>query len=82
MRSQLAARWARVPATVRKPVVTTVGVGLIGVGAVAVVLPGPWTIPPIVAGLAVLGTEYPWAHAASARITSSARKAARRMRRR
>jgi hypothetical protein len=34
---------------------------LIGLGAVAVVLPVPWTIPPIVAGVAVLGTECRWA---------------------
>jgi hypothetical protein len=82
MRSQLAARWARVPASIRKPVVTAVGVVLILVGAVAVVLPGPWTIPPILAGLAVLATEYHWARAAQEAIKAKVKLAADRVRRR
>ena len=39
-----------------------VGLALIALGGAAVLLPGPWTIPPIVLGLYVWSTEFSWAH--------------------
>lgn len=44
--------------------VSVVGAGLIAAGLALIVFPGPWTIPLIIAGLAVLGTEYAWARRA------------------
>lgn len=38
-----------------------VGVGLIALGLVLIVLPGPFTIPLVLAGLAVLATQFAWA---------------------
>ncbi|HEY0870538.1 MAG TPA: PGPGW domain-containing protein, partial [Acidothermaceae bacterium] len=45
------------PVWVRRPVVTLVGVLLVGVGAVLLVLPGPGLLV-MALGLAVLATEY------------------------
>lgn len=58
----LKSSWRGVPSPVRKPVVFILGVGLIVLGAVLVVVPGPFTLPPVLAGLAVLSTEFSWAH--------------------
>jgi len=41
--------------------VTVIGFGLVVAGLVLIVFPGPFTIPLILAGLAVLATEYAWA---------------------
>ncbi|MGC9666021.1 PGPGW domain-containing protein [Planosporangium sp. 12N6] len=62
------------PAAVRRVLVTVMGVTLIVAGAVAVVLPGPWTIPPILAGLALLATEYMWARRWQRRMHSRVRQ--------
>lgn len=75
-------RWRRVPRHVRRPLVVTVGVALILTGCVLVVLPGPFTIPPILLGLAVLGTEFAWAHRLRVAMTDRARRAAAGIRRR
>lgn len=57
----LAKLWWRVPAALRKTIVITVGATLVLLGLALVVLPGPFTIPLLVAGFAVLGTEFAWA---------------------
>ncbi|NJC85724.1 PGPGW domain-containing protein [Planosporangium mesophilum] len=49
------------PAPVRRTLVGVMGGTLIVAGLAAIVLPGPWTIPPVLAGLALLATEYVWA---------------------
>jgi len=41
--------------------ITVIGFGLVVAGLVLIVFPGPFTIPLILAGLAVLATEYAWA---------------------
>lgn len=51
---------------------------LIAVGTVLLVLPGPG-IPLIVAGLAVLGTEFTWAASLSERLTDVVRSLWRRV---
>ena len=53
---------------------TTVGFGLLGLGALMVVLPGPGLLF-VIAGLVVLATEYVWAR----RLLVRARKEAKRV---
>jgi uncharacterized protein (TIGR02611 family) len=55
--AEIASAWR----LVRRIVVTTVGCALVCVGIVLLVIPGPGILL-IVAGLAVLATEYAWAH--------------------
>jgi uncharacterized membrane protein YbaN (DUF454 family) len=42
--------------------VFVLGLAFIALGCAAVVLPGPWTIPPILLGLWVWSTEFSWAY--------------------
>ena len=44
--------------------ITVVGFALLLGGIALIPLPGPWTIPLVLGGLAVLGTEYAWARRA------------------
>lgn len=60
-RHRLHRRWRAVPGSVRKPLVFVVGFTLIILAGVLVVLPGPFTLPPLIAGIAVLATEFAWA---------------------
>lgn len=52
--------WTRLPHPLRWIIVATVGFSLVLTGIVFLVLPGPG-IPLIVAGLALLATEFAWA---------------------
>ncbi|MGH2572907.1 MAG: PGPGW domain-containing protein [Actinomycetota bacterium] len=61
--------------------VTVAGLLLLLAGAVMLVTPGPGLLA-IIAGLAVLGTEYAWAQRALDQAREKARQAARRVRRR
>lgn len=45
----------------KRIVIFVVGVALVLLGIVLIPFPGPFTIPLIIAGLAVLATEYVWA---------------------
>ena len=59
--------------------VTVVGFGLLGLGLVLLFLPGPGLLV-VIAGLAVLATQFAWAERALARVkqrTANAREAAR-----
>lgn len=60
-RQRLLQRWRAVPAPVRKTIVLVIGITLLAIGAVLVVLPGPFTLPFMVAALAVLASEFVWA---------------------
>ena len=53
--------WQRVPGSMRKTVVAVIGATLVLLGLALIVLPGPFTIPLLIAGFAVLGTEFAWA---------------------
>ncbi len=53
--------WRRAPKTVRRSIVGLLGLTLILIGGVLVILPGPLTLPFVVAGLAVLASEFVWA---------------------
>jgi uncharacterized protein (TIGR02611 family) len=52
--------WQRLPHPIRWVVAATVGFTLVVAGIVLLVLPGPG-IPLIIAGLAILATEFTWA---------------------
>lgn len=52
--------WRKLPHPLRWLTVATVGVTLLVVGLIFMVLPGPGTAL-IVAGLAILATEFAWA---------------------
>ncbi len=45
----------------KRIVILVVGVALVVLGIALIPLPGPFSIPLMVAGLAVLATEYVWA---------------------
>ena len=51
------------------------GLVFILLGAAAVILPGPWTIPPILLGLYIWSTEFVWADRLLERAKVSARQA-------
>lgn len=58
---QLNQRWQSVPATIRKPVVLTVGLLVVIASPFTGVLPGPGGIPVFLIGVAILATEFEWA---------------------
>jgi uncharacterized protein (TIGR02611 family) len=45
----------------KRVIVTAIGVVLVAGGILIVPLPGPWSLPIILGGLAVLSSEYDWA---------------------
>lgn len=60
-RDRLLRRWRAVPAPARKTIVLVLGVTSLAIGGVLVVLPGPFTLPFVVAALALLASEFVWA---------------------
>lgn len=60
-RARVHRRWRALPGSVRKPLAFVVGFSLICIGVLLVLLPGPFTLPPLIAGIAVLATEFAWA---------------------
>lgn len=54
-------RWRKVPQKLRRLVVCLLGGTIILLGLLLIVLPGPFTIPLVAAGAAILSTEYEWA---------------------
>ena len=54
-------RGSRVGSWLLRGLVFVLGAGFIGLGAVLIVLPGPLTIPPVLLGLYIWSTEFPWA---------------------
>lgn len=54
--------WKRLPATIRKPIITVVGVVVVAIGVALLALPGPgWAT--IFLGFAILATEFSFAEA-------------------
>jgi hypothetical protein len=74
--------WRSTPVTVRRGVVAVCGSTLLVLGAALVVLPGPFTLPLVIAGLAVLSTEFAWAERLLVKSREKAREAANVVRRR
>lgn len=56
-------------------IVLVVGLSIVGLGLVLVVLPGPWTIPLVLLGLAILASEFVWARLLLQRAKGYANKA-------
>ena len=52
--------WKHLPHPIRWVVVATIGGTLLGLGVIFLVIPGPG-LPLVVAGLAVLASEFAWA---------------------
>ncbi len=69
------AHWAAPARAARRVVVTVAGAGILAVGAVLLVAPGPGLIV-IAVGLLVLGTEYEWARRRGRTTLRKARQAA------
>jgi hypothetical protein len=78
----VAARWGLLPPVVRHVAANVLGWGLILLGLLLAVVPGPFTIPPLLAGLAILATEYRWARRVLAAAMRLTRRTADRARRR
>jgi hypothetical protein len=66
--------WRQVPAPVRKLIVLVIGFTLIAIGTVLIILPGPFTLPFMIAGLFILALEFTWARSLLTKAQESARK--------
>lgn len=53
--------WKGLPKPLRQAIVLVIGLTLILIGTVLIVLPGPFTMPFVIAGLFVLALEFAWA---------------------
>ena len=53
--------WLLLPKGLRKIIAFSVGSFLVLTGLVLIVLPGPFTMPLVIAGLLVLALEFAWA---------------------
>ena len=67
--------WKGVPKPVRQVVTLVIGGTLIIIGGLLVVLPGPFTLPFVFAGLVVLAAEFVWAERILERAKHHAKKA-------
>ena len=66
--------WGQVPSALRKAVVLVIGSTLIAIGGVLIVLPGPFTLPFVIAGLFILAAEFTWARSLLNKAQESARR--------
>ena len=53
--------WLLLPKGLRKVIAFSIGSFLVLAGLVLIVLPGPFTMPLVIAGLFVLAVEFAWA---------------------
>lgn len=53
--------WKGLPKALRQAIVLVIGLTLILIGTVLIVLPGPFTMPFVIAGLFILALEFAWA---------------------
>ena len=53
--------WLLLPKGLRKVIAFSIGSFLVLTGLVLIVLPGPFTMPLVIAGLLVLALEFAWA---------------------
>jgi hypothetical protein len=58
---QFGKTWKMVPKPLRQLIVLVIGLTLIIIGGLLIVLPGPFTLPFVFAGLVVLAAEFVWA---------------------
>lgn len=67
--------WKNVPKPVRQVIALVIGGTLMIIGGLLIVLPGPFTIPFVFAGLLVLDGEFVWAQRFLDRARVEAKKA-------
>jgi hypothetical protein len=60
----------------QRMVITVIGVLLVGGGIIITPLPGPWSFPIVIAGLAILASEYDWAKDARDWVRAKSKKVA------
>ena len=65
--------WRQMPSAVRKTIVSVFGFTLIAIGGVLLILPGPFTLPPVIAGLFILAIEFTWAKSLLTKAQDSAK---------
>jgi len=53
--------WETTPRRIRQVICMVVGASFIAIGMLLVVLPGPFTLPFVIGGLAILASEFTWA---------------------
>ena len=53
--------WKGLPKPLRQAIVLVIGMTLILIGTVLIVLPGPFSMPFVIAGFFVLALEFAWA---------------------
>lgn len=66
--------WRQMPSALRKTIVSVIGFTLIAIGGVLLILPGPFTLPPVIAGLFILALEFTWAKSLLTKAQDSAKK--------
>jgi hypothetical protein len=66
--------WLLLPKGLRKIIAFSVGSFLVLTGLVLIVLPGPFTMPLVIAGLFVLAVEFAWAERLLAKAKGHANK--------
>jgi Putative transmembrane protein (PGPGW) len=64
----------------KRIVITAAGIVLVVAGAVITPIPGPWSLPLLLAGLAVLASEYDWARDVLDWAKETSRRARERLR--
>jgi len=62
--------WKRAPQRLRQSIVLLLGGTVVLLGIALIVLPGPFTLPLLILGFAILGTEFAWAARALERTKS------------
>jgi uncharacterized membrane protein YbaN (DUF454 family) len=67
--------WRQLPSALRKAIVLVIGSTLIAIGGVLIVLPGPFTLPFVIAGLFILAAEFTWARSLLNKAQESAKRA-------
>jgi uncharacterized protein (TIGR02611 family) len=68
--------FASIMRSTKRVVIFVVGVALVLLGIALIPLPGPFSLPLMVAGLAVLATEYVWAERALDTVKDKTKQAA------
>jgi hypothetical protein len=61
MKEKIAKSWKLLPPPIRKTIVSVFGATFIITGLLLIVLPGPFTMPLLILGLAILALEFAWA---------------------
>ena len=66
--------WLLLPKRIRQIIAFSIGSFLVLAGLVLIVLPGPFTMPLVIAGLFVLAVEFAWAERLLAKAKGHASK--------